>query len=137
MDATEYSKCVFKNNSKKFRSWTRPHTNTDISLPAYSQSWWQVVSGLGNNAFPPTLYERVVLPNQTANITSGDIPPNIPPIDGWLNYRYSVLRFYIFITPWRRRSQLQVSEEKEERTMDRSGSVTEMQVILQIFPWEK
>ncbi len=37
---------------------------------------------------------------------------------------YSVLRF-IFITPWRRRSQLQVSEEKEDRTMDRSGSVTE------------
>ncbi len=49
LNVTEY----LKNNSEKDRSGTRPHTNTDISLPVYLQSWWQAVSGLGNNAFPP------------------------------------------------------------------------------------
>ncbi len=64
------------------------------------------------------------MPNQTANITGGDIPPKyIPPIDGTLNYRYSVLRFLYFYSI--EKAFTVTSEDKEERTMDRSGSETE------------
>jgi hypothetical protein len=87
LNVTEY----LKNNSEKDRSGTRPHTNTDISLPVYLQSWWQAVSGLGNNAFPPRYMSMSiwVLSNQTTDITSGDtLPKYISLIDGTLNYQY-------------------------------------------------